>query len=256
MKSILIINPNTSTDMTEMMMSNVMKDPPVGFNINFYTAESGLASINSNEDAMRSAEFAMEGMVRLGLHKDHDAYLVACFSVHPLVQKIQQYTELEGRRVHVMGIFDASIYTALQLLHSGGKFGIVTTGKYWEAVLTSAVTELLGSGQKTAQNKRCAGVACTGLTAGAMHTGRSENLTGIISRSDELMKEAVKFLCEDPHLEVIILGCAAMANMGYLVREALIEKCGEEKGRKVVILDGVMCGVGLLQYLVNSIPLH
>jgi Asp/Glu/hydantoin racemase len=76
-------------------------------------------------------------MLRSG---DFDAFLVACYSVHPLVSKIK---DIVHPSVHVIGIFEASITTAVSLLGSprNATFGIVSTGSIWESLLTTGVKD-------------------------------------------------------------------------------------------------------------------
>lgn len=67
----------------------------------------------------------------------YSGILIACYSVHPLTAKL---AKLLSPEINVAGIFEASISMALSLLPppigSYEKFGIVTTGKYWEEALT------------------------------------------------------------------------------------------------------------------------
>ena len=70
----------------------------------------------------------------------YDGVLVACYSVHPLVQRLQAPA--------VTGIFEASVLTALSVSLETQSFGIVSTGKVWETALTEAVNGFLGSKAK------------------------------------------------------------------------------------------------------------
>lgn len=72
------------------------------------------------------------------------------------------------------------------------------------------------------------------------------------------MKDAVKRLLgrerEDGRGAVgaICLGCAGMAGMDEIVSEACVEALGEEMGRAVRIVDGVVAGVAWLDGALRS----
>lgn len=138
------------------------------------------------------------------------------------------------------GIFEASVATCLQSIDLDSKFGIVSTGKQWEEILRDAVQELLGSGFEA----RYAGTETTGLNADELHTTPKEEV-------DRRMKEATKRLLEKA-VKAICLGCAGMAGMDVTVREACIEALGEEKGRRIRIVDGVVSGVVYLEGVLRA----
>lgn len=130
----------------------------------------------------------------------------------------------------VVGIFEASIATCLQSLNVDQKFGIVSTGSQWEQILGEAVADLLGSTAST----RYAGTETTGLNADELHRTAKDEV-------DKRMKDATKrLLAKD--VEAICLGCAGMAGMDTIVREACIEQLGEIGGKRIRIVDGVVAG--------------
>jgi Asp/Glu/hydantoin racemase len=96
---------------------------------------------------------------------------VACYSVHPLVTRL---APLLTPNTPITGIFEASISTALIHLSSTktARFGIVTTGSYWEPVLSAGVNDYLG----VESTKRFKGVFSTGLSAGELHTTPQEEV--------------------------------------------------------------------------------
>jgi Asp/Glu/hydantoin racemase len=65
------------------------------------------------------------------------------------------------------------------------------------------------------------------------------------------MKEATKRLLRLGNVTVVCLGCAGMAGMNEMVREAAVEELGQEKGAKVRIVDGVQAGIGSLEALLR-----
>lgn len=133
------------------------------------------------------------------------------------------------------GIFESSVSTCLQSLNNYDSFGIVSTGSQWEEILGEAVTNLLGSEHP----ERYAGTATTGLNADQLHTAPNEEV-------DRRMKEATKKLLENG-AKAICLGCAGMAGLDETVREACVEALGEQMGKRVRIVDGVVSGVIFLE---------
>lgn len=134
----------------------------------------------------------------------------------------------------VTGIFEASVTTALQLIRPDEKFGIVSTGKVWESLLSEAVTALLGHDGSS----RFAGVETTGLNATELHDAPQEEVKRRI-------KEATKRLLGKGDVRAVCLGCAGMSGMDEWVREAAREQLGGQE--KVWVVDGVMAGVAWLQ---------
>ncbi|KAI4185834.1 MAG: hypothetical protein L6R41_003881 [Letrouitia leprolyta] len=232
----------------------------------------------------------------------HSAILIACYSPHPLVFALQNHihSQKQHYNIPILGIFEASISVALQLLSSSSppspsasssspptsspnstanaeaqrKFGIISTGAQWRAILSDAITAppseessgaALGSEFAAA---RFAGVETVGVDAGDLHgdddgssldqceerdasegAGASEGG----GEPDESVKQKVKAathrLLARGDVSVIILGCAGMAGMEGWVREG-VEEAGLRGGVRVV--DGVKAGVGVLQGLLRG----
>lgn len=173
----------------------------------------------------------------------HDGFLVACYSKHPLVPILKEQKAIKDGLKAVTGIFEASVSTSLQLIHPDERFGIVSTGKVWEKILSEAVVDFLGTGSDA--SKRFAGVETTGLNATDLHDAPPEEVR-------KRMKEAVKRLLKKGKVGAICLGCAGMAGMDEMVREACVEELGGEDGNRVRIIDGVVAGVAWLEGAVRS----
>ncbi|KAA8651771.1 hypothetical protein EYZ11_000004 [Aspergillus tanneri] len=277
--SILIVNPNTSTHMTESLI-------PILENLNFsdvlfdfFTAPSkpvtlpdgriidGVPSINSGEDSVKSALHCMPFLEPL--IRQYDGFLVACYSAHPLVGMLKTAIANlginaltggtlgpEGTRKYVTGIFEASVVTSVSLTSSFhligdvgfGKaqakdtFGIVSTGSVWKDELSQAVTKMLVNPEDDRDStRRFAGVETTGLTAFELHTTPPDEVKRRVSKATErLIKNT-----SDP-VTAICMGCAGMAGMEEAVREGCIKAYGLQQGNRVRIIDGVVAGAGLL----------
>lgn len=182
---------------------------------------------------------------------DYDAVLVACYSVHPLVQRLAR----DNPHLAVTGIFEASVLATLSLLGppvvqagEGEKpriWGVVTTGKFWEAHLSDGVKHFLG--QKAEEsNFKFGGVESTGLNAGDFHGGVDP---AVIRQK---LKEATRRLLGKGPVECVVMGCAGMAGLEDIIRDATEETYGKEQAEKLFVVDGVLAGVGLLEQTVQN----
>ncbi|KXL51618.1 hypothetical protein M433DRAFT_150472 [Acidomyces richmondensis BFW] len=174
---------------------------------------------------------------------DHDAFLICCYSQHPLVSQLREYLrhlDPAGHCKVVVGIFEASIAISLQSTNVSEKFGIVSTGKQWKGILDAAVGEFLG----TKSSKRYAGTETTGLNADELHnTPKTEVDKRIRVAVDQLLLNGAKAIC---------LGCAGMSGMDQTVREACIERLGETEGKLIKVVDGVVGGIIYLEGVLRA----
>jgi len=114
---------------------------------------------------------------------------------------------------------------ALQILPQEKKFGIVTTGKVWEGLLTDGVHRFLGGGE------RFAGVQSTGLTAGELHSVPEQELK-------QRMEHATEKLLENRDVGVVCLGCAGLVGL-----EGVVRGVADRLGVEIKVVDGVVAGV-------------
>ncbi|GKT44816.1 uncharacterized protein ColSpa_04997 [Colletotrichum spaethianum] len=247
---ILVINPNSSEDMTRGMERAIQAMPlQDSLEIHTYTAPSeSPASINDDADIQLSTEVVVRDLVNSGKLDQYDGVLVACYSVHTLVEKL-------SRQFHsslaVTGIFEASILTATALLpHSStasylsSKWGVVTTGEFWEKHLSQGVKSYLGQ-REQAENVKFGGVTSTGLTAGDFH-----HISPAEVRSK--LEQATKKLLGSGDVRCVVMGCAGMAGLEDIIRNSATDVYGENKGRQVFIVDGVRAGILQLEQTVRS----
>jgi Asp/Glu/hydantoin racemase len=201
-----------------------------------------VSSINNEEDAAVSCQNVLSDLSsNPATLQDVEAVLVCCYSQHPLVPALRSMFAKTGRSsIIVAGIFEASVATCLQSIDISESFGIVSTGEQWQGILNEAVAGILGS----ATSARYAGTETTALNAVELHTTSKDEV-------DRRMKDATKRLLSRK-ARAICLGCAGMAGMDRTIREACIELLGEEDGRKILIVDGVISGVNYLQGMVRS----
>lgn len=254
---ILVINPNSNKDMThglDELVSTLSFSSDLT-DIATYTAPSGPNSINNEDDAHETALIILKDFAENPSLNDYDAYVVACYSQHPLVPALRKRQRTaEGSMKPVVGIFEASISLSLNIVNSCGlvfgagskmesvpsKFGIVTTGMAWIPLLTMGVNAYLGAGysEDKSMSATFKGVESTGLNADELHTAPEDEVR-------QRMVDATTRQVKDKDVCVVILGCAGMAGMDKIVREACIKELGEEDGNKVVIVDGVKAAIAM-----------
>lgn len=172
----------------------------------------------------------------------YDAVLVACYSVHSLVPELAKF-----KHTAVTGIFEATILASYAILsdpHSDDKWGIVTTGKFWEEHLSLGVAQFLGQ-QEGDGNRKFAGVFSTGLNAGDFHTVPEEEVR-------EKLKAATRKLLGTGTVTCVVMGCGGMAGLEDIIRETAGEVYGEERAAGIFVIDGVKAGVLQLEQAVNS----
>ncbi|KAI3326376.1 Asp/Glu/hydantoin racemase [Xylariaceae sp. AK1471] len=239
---ILLLNPNSSSSMTDGMKAVINDiDLPYSTEVYTYTGPSGSpTSINDGHDIQKSRDTVLGDF---NTHNEYNGIVVACFSVHPLVPELQS---LSGSHCVVTGIFEASVLTAISLLETGQKWGIVTTGKFWEDHLSDGVKTFLGANVEDGNNK-FAGVESTGLNASDFHNGVDPAIVR------HKLKKATKRLLAIGQVHVIVMGCAGMAGLEDIIREAASDECGEEFAYSTLhIIDGVRAGVMQVDHMIRN----
>ncbi|KAF8705150.1 flavin adenine dinucleotide binding, partial [Rhizoctonia solani] len=231
---ILVINPNSSQSMTESLVTMFQTwPPPAHVTLSFFTGPSECPkSIDDEEGCHASARVCLSQLLPSLHAQEYDAYLVACYSEHPLPRLLREASQ---GKVPTLGIFEASVLYSLAHTTSSDKFGIITTGQVWETLLTNALANFLGARDST----RFAGVMSTGYTAIELHQVPQAEVYRKIG-------QAAKVLVQDRGASAICLGCAGMVGM----EEAITQALGEKLAEKVLIVDGVKAGVLLLSSMV------
>lgn len=259
--TILIINPNSSESMTDGLKPMLTDLTTPNLTLEFYTApQTAPPSIDDAETSALSASATLPALLPLLDHslsnapphhhpdshpRRYSAYLVACFSPHPLTPLLRDRTPAP-----VLNIFEAALLHARAL---AVPFGIVTTGHYWEAVLADGAREFFNVASSSPSSEqelgltatyesnaaRLVGVWSTGLTAAQLYlTEKGEVDRRIAEASAELVGRGAK---------AIILGCAGMSGM-----EDAIRMGAQRQGQHVRIIDGVRAGVVLLDGLART----
>lgn len=236
MPSILIINPNSSASITQNLMD--ILDPAPDFTYKFFTGPSTSSSSTSTElDTTSIAPSQIDSFTTsitsaaaclphlIPMLDAHDAFLVACYSDHPLVHMLRELVPAKP----VLGIFHASVLHALAL--GRGKFAVVTTAQVWEHLLDEAVLALLGS------HFAYAGTYSTGLGVLQIHELPADQVQA-------RLVECAKIAVEKNGAKALVLGCAGLSGLDEAIRNAV--------GPGIAIIDSVVAGTEMLVGLVRT----
>ncbi|KAM0326115.1 hypothetical protein ACHAQA_006708 [Verticillium albo-atrum] len=247
--NILVINPNSSQPMTQGM-ETAIKGMTSSDVIYTYTAPpESPPSIDNDEHIQSSTEIVLKDLANSGELEKYDGVLVACYSVHTLVDRLsRQY----GDRLAVTGIFEASILTATAMLPQTilgtppSRWGIVTTGQFWEKHLGDGVVGYLGqpTGAGGAENTKFKGVVSSGLTAGDFHHVSPEEVKA-------KLEEATRKLLGDGGVSCVAMGCGGMAGLEDIIRSTAVAQYGPEKGGSIYVVDGVKAGIIQLEQTIR-----
>ncbi|MGI6317959.1 MAG: aspartate/glutamate racemase family protein [Dethiobacteria bacterium] len=213
---LLIINPNTSDEMTSNIDSIAKKYARKETEIVTVHSRKGPVSIESQFEEAIIAEPLFERIIE-GNQNDYDAIIIACYGDPHL------YAAREISDIPVLGVAECSMHIASLL---GYKFSIVTIIESTRPMLEELI-------KKNGLESRCASIKTTAFSP-----------TDFEKQSDDVLKvltEAAKDAVENDGAEVICLGCAGMAG----IDKPMSEKLG------VPVLDGVACAVKMAETLVD-----
>uniref|UniRef100_V5E3V1 Uncharacterized protein n=2 Tax=Kalmanozyma brasiliensis (strain GHG001) TaxID=1365824 RepID=V5E3V1_KALBG len=228
---ICIVNPNSSSIITDALSTTLLLSAPPSTSLSFLTGPpSSPASIQTPAESIISAAETYKHLITTSPSQDlslypTDAFLVACFSDHPLAPMLRP----SGKPT--LHLLEAAILHALLV---GVKFGVLTTGKSVVPDVEAGVRRVMGG-----NSDRYIGTHATGL-------GVVELKEGDRGKIERKIKVGVQELVR-MGADVIVLGCAGMAGMERLVREG-----AEEVGGMVKVVDGAKAGLQLLTGLVRA----
>lgn len=191
---ILVINPNTSDNMTDDIKKTVMTIKSDDIDVKVVHLDFGPESLESFYDYSLSAF----GSIRLITNSDekYDGILLACYGDPGL------YALKEMCDCPVFGIAEASIAMSTLL---GYKFAILAASEKAVPMMDNMV-EQYGFG------KRFVGVYPIQMNVLDAEKNKSKTISKLISVGKEAIKNGA---------EVLILGCAGMTGMKEEVEEAL-----------------------------------
>lgn len=212
---ILLVNPNITTAITEVMVTEAMRVAAPATEVVAATAAFGTLYIENR------AEAAIAGHAVLDALAEHaagcDAAIVSAFG-DPGLGGGKELMDIP-----VVGIAEAALLTAWML---GRRFSIVCMTARLRTWYRECVTEHGLQGRLAAV--RALDVPVTDIT-----------------RAGELLAEPLVELClrtvDEDEAEVVILGGGPLAGLAHLVAERV----------PVPLLDGVACAIPMAEMLVN-----
>lgn len=192
MKSLIVINPNSSQSVTQGIDAAIDPLRSFGIPIRCLTLAKGPPGIESQ----RQADLTIGPLLELAAaQQDAAGYVIACFGDPGL------YALRDQTRLPVVGIQEAAVMTALTL---GQRFGVI-------AILQKSIPRHLRAFGAMGVIDRLAGDRALGL--GVAELADSE-------RSLNAMIATGKKLRDDDGANVLIMGCAGMARYREPLQQA------------------------------------
>jgi allantoin racemase len=212
---IWVINPNTTQAMTDTIKACARAVVAPGVSVVGVTSEIGPPSIESHYDEARSVPGVLQAVER-GERQGADGYVIACFGDPGLDAAREIATG------PVIGIAEAAMQTAS---HLGRGFSVVTT-------LARTMGRAADLAERYGMHRFCLGIHACELAVLDLDT--DPNARKIVT---EACREAV----ESDGSDVVVLGCAGMADM-----------CRDiSAGLRVPVIDGVTAATLTVQSLVT-----
>jgi allantoin racemase len=212
MMKILIINPNTSEEMTRGIDTMAKTYARPDTEIETVCSREGPRSLETVYENELAGHFVLERVIE-GNEKKVDAIVIACYA-DPSLRSAKEISE-----VPVFGIAESSMHLACILGH---KFSIVTVIDRVRPNLELMIRQL-------GLESRCASIRATPLSV--LDLQKDPSLTR------KTLTEEARAAVRDDGAEVICLGCTGMAGHDKTM----------EKELGVPVLDGVVCAVKMAE---------
>jgi Asp/Glu/hydantoin racemase len=192
MPRLLVINPNTSASITELVARHARAAAGEGFELVTATGRFGCEYITSEACYAIAAHAALECFADHG--EDCDAVLLACFGDPGL------FALREVSVVPVVGLAEASMQAAAA---RGGRFSIVTGGERWKPMLERFAAAL-------GYRERLASVRTLELTGGQIAENPDAALATLAS--------ACAAAADEDGADEVILGGAGLAGLAERIQ--------------------------------------
>ena len=213
MTEILLINPNTTKSITDLVLRTARGFAAKGTRLRAATGAFGPAYIASRVGYAIAGHAAVDALARDRGRKD--AVVLACFG-DPGLAALKEIAD-----VPVVGMADASILQACAL---GDRFSIVTGGERWKSMLEEFVA---GHGLSS----RLASVRTVAPTGADIARNPKAALA--------LLAEGCAACAREDGADVVILGGAGLAGLAAKLKDKV----------DVPLLDGVACAISMAEGL-------
>jgi allantoin racemase len=211
---IWVINPNTTQAMTDTIEACARAVVAPGVSVVGVTSEIGPPSIESHYDEARSVPGVLQA-VEHGERQGADGYVIACFGDPGLDAAREIATG------PVIGIAEAAMQTAS---HLGRGFSVVTT-------LARTMGRAADLAERYGMHRFCLGIHACELPVLDLDTDPNAR---------KIVTEACRDAVESDGSDVVVLGCAGMADMCRDISAEL----------RVPVIDGVTAATLTVQSLV------
>ncbi|RCK57710.1 Uncharacterized protein C1F7.10 [Candida viswanathii] len=219
---ILVINPNSSYKVTRNLEKTV--HAPESVKLHFYTAPSDSPAEITPKNSLCSESAVLKDFTTNEALKEYDAFLVCCYSDHPLVQSLAQITHKP-----VLGIMQATLLYAL--LMADTKLFILTSTSDWEPVLDQGIIDFVGTDGFPPRRF----YKTRGLNVNVTNLADEEQFAKIYKVTKAILEEYDDTKC-------VLLGCAGMAGLDKKLGDAF---------PGIRFVDSVKVGVQFLESLVR-----
>lgn len=215
---ILIINPNSTTSMTDLVAAEARKIARQETQIFATNPTKSPPAIQGADDGAAALPHLIEAFDEALQEHEIDAAIIACFDDTGL-------SELRARcAIPVIGIGEAAYHAAMLL---AAQFTVVTT-------LPVSVPVLEGNIEAYGFGSRCAKVRSTNIPVLELDANPDTSKAKIEMEIESAMNE------EKPG--AIVLGCAGMADMAVRMHRKF----------RIPVIDGVKAAVGLCEMLIGT----
>lgn len=197
MPSVLLLNPNTSTQTTQMMVQLVQAQLPAGFTVHGMTATQGVPMITNEAQLAVAAQQVVDCWLRAQQKGPWHGVVLACFA-DPALHWLRSATG-----VPTVGIGEAAMRAAS---HSRQPFGIATTTPDLEAVM-HAQAQQLGLGQ---------------LYTGARYTqGNPLQLVAHASALQQQLRQAVHQCVDVDGARSVVIGGGPLGQAAHVLAHSM-----------------------------------
>jgi allantoin racemase len=218
MTDILLINPNTTASITDLVLRNAKRFASKGTTLRAVTGAFGPRYIASRVGYAIAGHAAVDALANDRGRKD--AVVLACFG-DPGLAALKEIA-----KVPVVGMAEASI---LQACAVGNRFSIVTGGERWQAMLE----EFVASHGLSSRLASIRTVAPTGADI-------ARNPKAAMA----LLAKGCSACVREDGADVVILGGAGLAGLAAKLKSAVAAP----------LLDGVACAISMAEALVKQKP--
>ncbi|MBD3678548.1 MAG: Asp/Glu/hydantoin racemase [Rhodobacteraceae bacterium] len=210
---ILLINPNTSQSLTELLDDAARSVLPPDATLDSVTAEVGVPYISTRTEAVIGGVSVLEILAEK--HSHYDAAIVAAFGDPGLGAARELFD------IPVVGLAEAGMLTACML---GGRFSIVT------------FSQALGPWYQECVDWHRLGERCAGIR---MLDGTFRSISDVQSEKADLLVDLAMRAIDEDGADTIVLAGAPLSGLARLVRDRIpvpVVDCAQAAMRQAATL--------------------